>query len=59
MQLIAGSQVLTGWRKAKAHGEGIKLDIIPYINPKSVIQNRKNPFFTMSYELSAMSFIWL
>jgi hypothetical protein len=34
MQLIAGSQVLTGWRKAKAHGEGIKLDIIPYINPK-------------------------
>ena len=38
MQLIAGSQVLTGWRKAKAHGEGIKLDIIPYINLKSKIE---------------------
>jgi len=36
MQLIAGSQVLTGWRKT--HGESIKLDIIPYINPKSKIE---------------------
>ena len=46
-------QVLTGWRRARAHSEGIKLDIIPYINSKS-----KESFFTMSYELSAMSFIF-